>query len=77
MITRFAFAAVLMVGAVGTATAGPTITNYNYWPNEVGPGSHQKQAPVQRNQTVRPPEPAAAQACAYAGGARATIRSCR
>jgi hypothetical protein len=76
MITRFGCAIVLIVGAVGTATAGSTITNYNYWPNEVGPGSHRKQAPVLRSQTVRPPEPAAARACAYAGGARSTVRSC-
>ena len=77
MITKFALAMMLTVGAVGGATAGPTITNYNYWPNEVGPGPDRQQAPVARSHTVRPPAPAAAQACAYAGGARTTIRSCR
>ena len=75
MITRFAFATALIVGAVGTAAAGPTITNYNYWPNELGPRASQKQVPAPRSQAVRPPEPS--QACAYAGGARSVVRTCR
>jgi hypothetical protein len=30
------------VALAGSAHAGPTITNYNYWPNEVGASSQYK-----------------------------------
>lgn len=75
MITRFAFATALVVGFLGIAAAGPTITDKHYWPNEVGPGSYQKQPPVQPRQTVQSPAPS--NACAYVGGSRSTVRSCR
>lgn len=77
MITRFAFATVLMVSSIGIATAGPGITDKHYWPNEVGPGAYRNQQPrAQQIQPVRPPDPA--RACAYVGGARSTPqKTCR
>ena len=36
----------ILAALSGAAHAGPTITNYNYWPNEVGPSSYYRSAPT-------------------------------
>ena len=35
-----------LMASASVAHAGPTITNKNYWPNEVGPSSYYKTMPT-------------------------------
>ncbi len=75
MIKRFVVATVLIIGVGSVGTAGPTITDRNYWPHEVGPNAYQKQSPVRRKAAAPIAKPS--ETCTYTGGPRSNFRSCR
>lgn len=43
----------ILIASVAVSAAGPTITNYNYWPNETMRSSGQQQASQDSPQRLR------------------------
>jgi hypothetical protein len=74
---------VLVVAGIGSANAGPTITNYNYFPNEAASprvhGAIQMEPSARRARAMQMPSvqtgPATGypQQCRFLGGARSSL----
>jgi hypothetical protein len=72
---------ILLATTLGQATAGPSITDRSYWPNEVGPLAYRHAAPYV---TTNPAGPRGASQrvpvarnCTYRGGPKSHLWTCR
>lgn len=86
-IRSLSFSGLLVIAATGMAHAGPTITNYNYWPNEARspnssaiiqaePDARRARAKQTRPAPTAPTVNSGQRGCRYIGG-RTNLATCR